>query len=134
MKSLENTREKYMPEGRRQNSVETDRVFFYNQEEWVEQFWDDKGAFTMVVKMIMVIMMMRIIRKIWNKSLTDVLQNRCSWKVCKFHRKTPVLKFLFNKVADLQTFKNTFFYRMLLVAISENNEKQQLFEGFANSC
>ena len=38
MKSLENTREKYMPEGRRQNSVETDRVFFYNQEEWVEQF------------------------------------------------------------------------------------------------
>ena len=77
MKSLENTREKYMPGGRRQNSVETDRVFFYNQEEWVEQFWDDNGAFTMVVKVIMV-MMMRIIRKIWNKSLTGVLQNRCS--------------------------------------------------------
>ena len=31
----------------------------------------------------------------------DVIQNRCSQKFRKFHRKTPALKSLFNKVADL---------------------------------
>ena len=31
----------------------------------------------------------------------DVLQNRCSLKFLKFHRKTPVLESLFNKVAGL---------------------------------
>ena len=31
----------------------------------------------------------------------DVLQNRCSWKFRKFHRKTPVLESLFNEVAGL---------------------------------
>ena len=30
--------------------------------------------------------------------------------------------------------KNTFFYRTPPVAASENNEQQQLSEGFANSC
>ena len=30
--------------------------------------------------------------------------------------------------------KNTFFYRIPPVAASENNEQQQLSEGFANSC
>ena len=34
-----------MPEGRRQNLPETDRGSYYNQEEWVEKFLDDKGAF-----------------------------------------------------------------------------------------
>ena len=33
---------------------------------------------------------------------TGVLQNRCSWKLCKFHRKKPVLEPLFNKVAGLK--------------------------------
>ena len=31
-------------------------------------------------------------------------------------------------------FKNTFFYRTPPMAASENNEKQQLSEGFANIC
>ena len=34
-----------MPEERRQNLAETNRGLFYNQEEWVEEFLDDKGAF-----------------------------------------------------------------------------------------
>ena len=34
-----------MPEERRQNLAETDRGSYYNQEEWVEEFLDDKGAF-----------------------------------------------------------------------------------------
>ena len=34
-----------MPEERRQNLSETDRGSYYNQEEWVEEFLDDKGAF-----------------------------------------------------------------------------------------
>ena len=39
------TREKFMPEERRKNLAETDRGSYYNQEEWVEEFLDDKGAF-----------------------------------------------------------------------------------------
>ena len=31
-------------------------------------------------------------------------------------------------------FKSTFFYRTPPVAVSENNEQQQLSEGFVNSC
>ena len=37
-------RAKYMSEEIKQNLSETDRVSYYNQEEWVEQFLDDKGA------------------------------------------------------------------------------------------
>ena len=57
-----------------------------------------------------------------------------------------MLEFLFHKVADLkqtptqmlsyeicELFKNTFFYRAPLVAASENNEQQQLSEGFTNT-
>ena len=39
------TRVKYMPEERRQNLAETDWESYYNQEEWLEGFLDDKGAF-----------------------------------------------------------------------------------------
>ena len=49
------------------------------------------------VMMMMMIMVMRIIMKIWKQSLEDVLQNRFSSKFRKFHRKTRVLEFLFNK-------------------------------------
>ena len=38
------TREKYMLEEIRQNLAKTDRSY-YNQEEWLEKFLDDKGAF-----------------------------------------------------------------------------------------
>ena len=34
-----------MPGERRQNLSETDRGSYYDQEEWVERFLDDKGAF-----------------------------------------------------------------------------------------
>ena len=34
-----------MPEERRQNLSETDRGSYYNQEEWVEEFLDDKSVF-----------------------------------------------------------------------------------------
>ena len=34
-----------MPEERIQNLGETDRGSYYNQEEWSEEFLDDKGAF-----------------------------------------------------------------------------------------
>ena len=34
-----------MPEERIQNLAETDRGLYYNQEEWLEEFLDDKGAF-----------------------------------------------------------------------------------------
>ena len=44
-KAWNKTREKYMPEERRQNLAETDRGSYYNQEEWLEEFLDDKGAF-----------------------------------------------------------------------------------------
>ena len=51
---------------------------------------------------------------------------RCSQKFCNIHRKTPVLEFLFNKIAGLQlsceyckVFKNSFFHKMPSVAASE---------------
>ena len=34
-----------MPEERIQTLAETDRGSCYNQEEWLEEFLDDKGAF-----------------------------------------------------------------------------------------
>ena len=34
--------------------------------------------------------------------LAHVLQNRCSWKFCKIHRKIPILESLFNKAARLK--------------------------------
>ena len=37
-------RVKYMSKEIKQNLSETDRGSYYNQEEWVEQFLDDKGA------------------------------------------------------------------------------------------
>ena len=39
------SREKYMPEERRQNLAETGRGLYYNQEKWLEELLDDKGAF-----------------------------------------------------------------------------------------
>ena len=44
-KAWDKTKEKYMPEERRQNLAETDRGSYYNQEEWLEEFLDDKSAF-----------------------------------------------------------------------------------------
>ena len=35
---------KYMPEERRQNLAETNRESYNNQEEWIEEFVDDKGT------------------------------------------------------------------------------------------
>ena len=43
-KAWNKTREKYMLEEIRQNLAKTDRSY-YNQEEWLEKFLDDKGAF-----------------------------------------------------------------------------------------
>ena len=34
-----------IPEERKQNLAETDKGSYYNQEEWVEEFLDNKGAF-----------------------------------------------------------------------------------------
>ena len=45
----------------------------------------------------------------------DVLWNRCSWKFCRIHRKTPMLESLFNKVTPVlsydlcEIFKKTYF-------------------------
>ena len=44
----------------------------------------------------------KVIIKDESLAATDVLQNRCSQKCRKFHRKTPVLKSLFNKVVGLR--------------------------------
>ena len=44
-KSWKKIREKYMPEESRQNLAETDWGSYYNQEEWLEELLDNKGAF-----------------------------------------------------------------------------------------
>ena len=43
-KGRNETREKYMTEEKRQNLAKTDKGQYYNQEEWLEEFLDDKGA------------------------------------------------------------------------------------------
>ena len=42
------------------------------------------------------------IKVVQKQPFADVLQNRCSGKFCKIHRKTPLLESLFNKVTDLK--------------------------------
>ena len=63
-KAWNKTREKYIPVKRRQNLPETDKRSHY-KEEWLEKFLDSKGAFTMVMKVIIV---MRVVMKIMNSS------------------------------------------------------------------
>ena len=67
-----------MPEESRQNLAETDRRSYYNQEEWLEEFLDNKGGF-------------------YNGSESDDSDN------------------------DDEIY-------------NENNEQQQLSEGFVNNC
>ena len=43
-KARNKTREKYMPEENIQNLAKTDKGSYYNQEEWLEKFLDNKGA------------------------------------------------------------------------------------------
>ena len=55
------------------------------------------------------------IKGVQKRPFADVIQNRCSWKFCKIHGKTPMLEPLFNKVAHVlsydlcEIFKSTFF-------------------------
>ena len=44
-KTWNKTREKYIPEQRRKKLAETDRGSYCNQEEWLEDFLDDKSVF-----------------------------------------------------------------------------------------
>ena len=67
-----------MPEQRRQNLAEADRVSYYNEEEWLEEFLDDKGAFYNGIESDDSIIMMRIIMKIEEQFFADVLRSRCS--------------------------------------------------------
>ena len=45
-KALNKNEEKYMPKERRQNLAEADRGSFYSQAECLEEFLDNKGAFS----------------------------------------------------------------------------------------
>ena len=42
-------------------------------------------------------------KKLQKQSFADILQNRCSQKLCEFHRKIPVFEYFFNNVAGLKT-------------------------------
>ena len=68
-KSWKKIREKYMPEESRQNLAETDWGSYYNQEEWLEEFLDNKGAFYNSSEVMIVTMMIRITMKIINSSI-----------------------------------------------------------------
>ena len=68
-KAWNKTREKYMPEERRQNLAETDRRSYYKQEEWLEPFLGNKSAFYDGSESEIVIMMMRNMMKIQKHSL-----------------------------------------------------------------
>ena len=92
-----------MPDERRQNLAETDKGSYYNQEGWLEEFLDDKGAFYNLLKLMIVIMMMTIImKKYWRIRLQMFFKIGILKNVWKFHRKTPVLQFLFIKVCNFR--------------------------------
>ena len=102
-KAWNKRREKYVPDERRQNLAETDKGSYYNQEGWLEEFLDDKGAFYNLLKLMIVIMMMTIImKKYWRIRLQMFFKIGILKNVWKFHRKTPVLEFLFIKVCNFR--------------------------------
>ena len=59
--------------------------------------------------------------KVQKQSFASVLQNKDSSTFRKFYWETPVLEFICKKSC-------------MTLAASENNEQQQLSEGFADSC
>ena len=67
-----------MPEERRQNLAEADKGSYDNEEEWLDEFLDDKGAFYNGIESDDSVIMMRIIMKIEEQFFADVLRNRCS--------------------------------------------------------
>ena len=72
-KAWNNTREKYKPKERRLK-----QKFHLQSRGMGGRILMIKVHFIMIVKVIMVIMMMRIIMKIWKQSFADVLQSRYS--------------------------------------------------------
>ena len=84
-KARNKTREKYMTEEKIQNLAATDKGY-YNQGEWLEEFFDNKGAIDNGTK----------------QPPEVFCKKRCSEKFSKFHRKTPVLESPFIKVAGLR--------------------------------
>ena len=44
------------------------------------------------------------IKGVQKQLFADVLHDRCSWKFCKIHKKTPMLESLFNKGAHMVSY------------------------------
>ena len=86
--------------------AETDRGSQYNQEELLEEFLDDKGAFYNGSESDDSDNDDENYNENIEESFADVLHNRCSQKFCKFHKKTFVLEFLFNKIRNCNFIKN----------------------------
>ena len=76
-----------MPEEKRQYLVERDKESYYNPQEWLEEFLDDEGAFTMVQK----------------QPPEAFCKKEFFYKIRKFHGKTPVLESPFIEVAGLRS-------------------------------
>ena len=84
-------------------------------------------------------MMTRVINK-YGSTRSQIYFKIGILKFHKFHRKTPVLELLFDKVAGpkacifscdiCKLFKEYIFYRTHPVAASENNDQQYLSEVF----
>ena len=52
----------------------------------------------------------------WETGNRGILKIKVFLKISNIHRETPVLESLFNKVAGLQTFKNTYFEDLRMTA------------------
>ena len=98
-KAWNKTREKYLPEERRQNLAERDRGSYCNQEEWLEEFLDDKRVFYNGFESDD----NDYDGENYNENVGAVIR-RCSskqmlLKISQILQETLVLEFLFNKVA-----------------------------------
>ena len=92
----------------------------------------------MVVKVMIVKMMKRIVNR-YKIGILKSLTNFTEKHLCRsfFLTKLQALGLTWTQLFSYEIcklFQNTFFYRTPLAAASENNEQQQLSEGFANSC
>ena len=63
------------------------------------------------------------IKGVQKQPFADVLQNRCPWKFCKIHRKTPALESLFNKVAVLKRLHHKCFFMIFVTLLRTRYNK-----------
>ena len=95
------TREKYMPERNIQNLAKTDKGSYYNQEEWLEEFLDDKGAiYNGTEAATGGVLLQKVFLKIWQISQKNTCVGISSYKICEIFKNTYFVEHLRTTASD----------------------------------